>query len=63
MAGPFRSGRREVPCYNCQKQFAYFKMIESWRPEHPLDGPMTLLEEEGKEPASTKEGKKDLPHV
>eukprot|EP00975_Prorocentrum_lima_P019359 4078123-Prorocentrum_lima.AAC.1 len=28
----------------------YFRLIESWRPEHSLDGPMTLMEDEGKAP-------------
>eukprot|EP00975_Prorocentrum_lima_P051765 10842371-Prorocentrum_lima.AAC.1 len=46
----FQSDRKLVPCYACGEMLPFFEMIESWRPEHSLDDPMTLMQDEGKEP-------------
>eukprot|EP00975_Prorocentrum_lima_P040139 8429768-Prorocentrum_lima.AAC.1 len=35
-------------------ELPFFKMIGSWRPEHSVDDPQTLLEEEGKEPVTVR---------
>eukprot|EP00975_Prorocentrum_lima_P002752 608163-Prorocentrum_lima.AAC.1 len=60
MAGPFQSGRKEVRCYACGIPRPYFKFIESWRPEHSRDDPMTLAQEEGKEAATRRRGRSCL---
>eukprot|EP00975_Prorocentrum_lima_P053982 11323416-Prorocentrum_lima.AAC.1 len=39
----------------------YFKLMESWRPEHQVADPMTLAEAEGEEPASRRRGRRICP--
>eukprot|EP00975_Prorocentrum_lima_P056029 11744287-Prorocentrum_lima.AAC.1 len=57
----YQSARNEIPCYGCGTMRPYFKLIGSWRPEHSLDGPMTLMEEEGKEPMTGRRGRRICP--
>eukprot|EP00975_Prorocentrum_lima_P015399 3261283-Prorocentrum_lima.AAC.1 len=53
----FHSERKLAPRYACD-ELPFFKMIESWRPEHSLDDPMTLMEEDGGGANDWKEGGK-----
>eukprot|EP00975_Prorocentrum_lima_P002890 637853-Prorocentrum_lima.AAC.1 len=39
----------------------YFKIIESWREEHSLDEPMTLMDEEGTAPMTATRGRRICP--
>eukprot|EP00975_Prorocentrum_lima_P069516 12926808-Prorocentrum_lima.AAC.1 len=55
---PYQSERREVHCAACGEMAPYFRLMESWRPEHQYAEPMTLAQAEGKEPAT--KGQKDL---
>eukprot|EP00975_Prorocentrum_lima_P052255 10946749-Prorocentrum_lima.AAC.1 len=57
----FPSGRKMLPCYACGEKMPFFKMIESWRLDYPLDDPMTLMEEAGKEPMTAKRGRRICP--
>eukprot|EP00975_Prorocentrum_lima_P012700 2690494-Prorocentrum_lima.AAC.1 len=57
----FQSQRREVACAGCGSASSYFKLMESWRPEHQIDEPMTLALDEGKEPASRRRGRRVCP--
>eukprot|EP00975_Prorocentrum_lima_P041423 8702079-Prorocentrum_lima.AAC.1 len=34
------------PCFECGTELPFFKVIESWRPEHSLDGQTSILKEE-----------------
>eukprot|EP00975_Prorocentrum_lima_P031066 6523903-Prorocentrum_lima.AAC.1 len=42
-----QSGTELFPCFRCTLELPFFKMIDSWRPEHALDFPETVLDEEG----------------
>eukprot|EP00975_Prorocentrum_lima_P038164 8024896-Prorocentrum_lima.AAC.1 len=57
----FQSERKVMPCYACGGLLPFFKMIESWRPAHSLDDPMTLMEDEGNEPMTGKRGRRICP--
>eukprot|EP00975_Prorocentrum_lima_P039727 8346628-Prorocentrum_lima.AAC.1 len=61
MAGSLQSQRKEVQCAVCGRLSSYFKLIESWRPDHAIDDPMTIAQEEGNEPASRRRGRRICP--
>eukprot|EP00975_Prorocentrum_lima_P064114 12895556-Prorocentrum_lima.AAC.1 len=61
MAGPFQSQRKEVAGAACGRLASYFKLRESWRPEHSIDDPMTIAQEEGKAPAASRRGRRICP--
>eukprot|EP00975_Prorocentrum_lima_P044021 9231835-Prorocentrum_lima.AAC.1 len=53
----YQPQRREVPCAVCRKMATYFKLIESWRPEHQYAETMNMAQAMRKEPATRRRGK------
>eukprot|EP00975_Prorocentrum_lima_P013320 2828299-Prorocentrum_lima.AAC.1 len=58
----YQSSSRLIKCGVCERQDTYFHMVESFRPSHQREEPMSLEEAEGREPASGRRGRRICTH-